>query len=102
MEAAMASTRWDEDTRTLEREAVPRPVTEEITAEHQVAVVGSGPTATMRQPYVIGITGAAQGELVPVGAEPLVIGRSSDAGLRVLDDSVPRHHGRLSSAGRQA
>jgi hypothetical protein len=54
------------------------------------------PMATTRTAARLVITsGPKAGVEIPLGTEPLTIGRSSESGLQILDDYTSTHHARL-------
>ena len=56
----------------------------------------SKPMATTRTASRLVITsGPKSGAEIPLGTEPLTIGRSSESGLQILDDYTSSHHARL-------
>ncbi|WP_210480020.1 FHA domain-containing protein [Naasia sp. SYSU D00948] len=56
----------------------------------------SKPMATTRTASRLVITsGPKAGAEIPLGSEPLTIGRSSESGLQILDDYTSSHHARL-------
>ncbi len=56
----------------------------------------SKPMATTRTASRLVITsGPKAGAEIPLGTEPLTIGRSSESGLQILDDYTSSHHARL-------
>jgi hypothetical protein len=56
----------------------------------------SKPMATTRTSSRLVITsGPKAGTDIPLGTEPLTIGRSSESGLQILDDYTSTHHARL-------
>ncbi len=72
---------------------------EETTAITEL--VGDPPDAApgTRQAYLLVMAGTNLGEMIKVGAEPMVLGRSRQAGLRLLDEGVSREHARLDRSG---
>ena len=57
---------------------------------------GTGPNRAVRTPSRLVITsGGKAGLEIPLGTEPLTIGRASDAGLQIRDDYTSTHHARL-------
>ncbi|MCS6914400.1 MAG: GGDEF domain-containing protein [Myxococcales bacterium] len=52
------------------------------------------PAAGRRQPHLIALCGARMGELFAIQGR-LLIGRSREAGLRLLDERVSRHHAQV-------
>lgn len=68
--------------------AAPRPVAAQLP--------GGAPAATATTASRLVITsGAKEGLELPLGNEPLTIGRSSDSGLVIRDDYTSTHHARL-------
>jgi len=56
----------------------------------------SKPMATTRTASRLVITsGPKAGSEIPLGTDPLTIGRSSESGLQILDDYTSSHHARL-------
>lgn len=56
----------------------------------------SKPMASTRTSSRLVITsGPKAGAEIPLGAEPLTIGRSAESGLQILDDFTSSHHARL-------
>jgi pSer/pThr/pTyr-binding forkhead associated (FHA) protein len=51
--------------------------------------------------HVVIVEGANQGETVPLDQAPLLIGRGSDAAIRLDDDYVSTRHARIASSGDQ-
>ncbi len=64
-------------------------------------LVGDPPDAApgTRQAYLLVMAGTNLGEMIKIGAEPMIMGRSRGAGLRLLDEGVSREHARLDRAG---
>src|SRR3970282_2502659 len=64
-------------------------------------LVGDPPDAApgARQAYLLVMAGTNLGEMIKVSAEPMIIGRSRTAGLRLLDEGVSREHARLDRDG---
>lgn len=70
---------------------------------------GTGNGVTVKQPKattenaneIIITTGPKQGLILPLGDEPLTIGRSSESGLVIRDDYTSSHHARLLLWGDQ-
>jgi diguanylate cyclase (GGDEF)-like protein len=52
-----------------------------------------------RQAYLLVMAGSNLGEMIKLDGEPMVIGRSKSADLRLLDDGVSRSHARIARAG---
>jgi pSer/pThr/pTyr-binding forkhead associated (FHA) protein len=50
---------------------------------------------------VVIVEGGNSGELVPLAGAPLLIGRGSDAAIRLDDDYVSTRHARIASSGDQ-
>ena len=69
----------------------------EKTSETWVTVPGVLPSSTGRQACLVHIypTGAGMGKRYPLGNAALVIGRGSDADIRINDNSVSRRHARI-------
>ena len=66
------------------------------------AVATKQPKATTENASEIVITsGPKQGLILPLGDEPLTIGRSSESGLVIRDDYTSSHHARLLLWGDQ-
>ncbi|MDQ4138051.1 MAG: FHA domain-containing protein [Actinomycetota bacterium] len=56
----------------------------------------SKPMATTRTASRLVVTsGPKAGAEIPLGSEPLTIGRSAESGLQILDDYTSSHHARL-------
>ena len=57
----------------------------------------SGPTRVVQGPpsTLVITSGGKAGLEIPLGTEPLTIGRASDAGLQIRDDYTSTHHARL-------
>jgi Inner membrane component of T3SS, cytoplasmic domain len=55
---------------------------------------GSGPTPTTNVRLVL-VSGPKSGTEIPLGSEPLTIGRSAESGLVLRDDYTSTHHARL-------
>ncbi|MFT4210410.1 MAG: FHA domain-containing protein, partial [Microbacterium sp.] len=63
---------------------------------------GKGAKATTETAHRIVITsGPKAGLEIPLGTEPLTIGRSSESGLVIRDDYTSSHHARLMLWGEQ-
>ena len=58
---------------------------------------GTGPGRTVQAPpsMLVITSGGKAGLEIPLGSEPLTIGRASDAGLQIRDDYTSTHHARL-------
>ena len=54
-----------------------------------------GPSSTGPANRLVITSGAKSGLEIPLGSEPLTIGRASDAGLQIRDDYTSTHHARL-------
>jgi pSer/pThr/pTyr-binding forkhead associated (FHA) protein len=59
----------------------------------------SGPATTSTASKLMITTGPKAGLEVPLGTEPLTIGRSSESGLVIRDDYTSSHHARLVPRG---
>lgn len=78
-------------------QSMPPAVQSMPSAPAPAASPGTGPTRTPSAPAsVLVITsGGKAGLEIPLGSEPLTIGRASDAGLQIRDDYTSTHHARL-------
>ncbi len=77
-------------------------VTAPAPAAPKAASAGSGAPATLSSVSRIVITsGPKAGLELPLGREPLTIGRSSESGLVIRDDYTSSHHARLVLWGEQ-
>lgn len=65
------------------------------------AVGSSGPATTSTVSRIVITSGPKAGLELPLGTEPLTIGRSSEAGLVIRDDYTSSHHARLVLWGDQ-
>lgn len=61
----------------------------------------SGPATTSNVSRIVITSGPKAGLELPLGTEPLTIGRSSEAGLVIRDDYTSGHHARLVLWGEQ-
>jgi hypothetical protein len=73
------------------------PAVQSLPTGPPVPVQGAAkPMATTRTAARLVITsGPKAGVEIPLGSEPLTIGRSSESGLQILDDYTSTHHARL-------
>ncbi|WP_105566743.1 FHA domain-containing protein FhaB/FipA [Microbacterium halophytorum] len=78
--------------------ATPAPATPPRPTPH---VAATGPATTSSVSRIVITSGPKAGLEVPLGAEPLTIGRSSEAGLVIRDDYTSGHHARLVLWGDQ-
>lgn len=60
-----------------------------------------GPATTDKVSRIVITSGPKAGLELPLGAEPLTIGRSSESGLVIRDDYTSSHHARLMLWGEQ-
>ncbi len=65
------------------------------------SVATSGPATTRTVSRIVITSGPKAGLEVPLGTDPLTIGRSSEAGLVIRDDYTSGHHARLVLWGDQ-
>jgi len=65
------------------------------------SVGSTGPATTSNVSRIVITSGPKAGLEVPLGTDPLTIGRSSEAGLVVRDDYTSGHHARLVLWGDQ-
>lgn len=65
------------------------------------SVSSTGPATTRTVSRIVITSGPKAGLEVPLGTDPLTIGRSSEAGLVVRDDYTSGHHARLVLWGDQ-
>lgn len=75
-------------------EAVNRPAPAAAPAKAKDAAVGGAATTSTVSRIVI-TSGPKAGLELPLGTEPLTIGRSSESGLVIRDDYTSSHHARL-------
>ena len=83
--------------------AASRPVagaTAPVAAATPAAVKG-GPATTQTASRIVITSGPKTGLELPLGNEPLTIGRSSESGLVIRDDYTSSHHARLVLWGEQ-
>ena len=76
--------------------AVPRPAA--VSAPVSAPVLPNWPLAAEKSTdatRLVITSGSKQGTELPLGDEPLTIGRSSESGLVIRDDSTSTHHARL-------
>jgi hypothetical protein len=78
-------------------QAAPAPSSAPPAVQSLPSAPPTGPTRPMQGPAsVLVITsGGKAGLEIPLGTEPLMIGRASDAGLQIRDDYTSTHHARL-------
>ncbi|WOQ69694.1 FHA domain-containing protein [Microbacterium limosum] len=82
--------------------ATPAPRAEPAAAPRRAPSPGKGGAATIETVQRIVITsGPKTGLELPLGTEPLTIGRSSESGLVIRDDYTSSHHARLVLWGDQ-
>lgn len=93
---ALRSDLFGERTRRLP-ESKPAPAMADAAPRPVASVpMGSAPAATPATASRLVITsGAKEGLEMPLGTEPLTIGRSSESGLVIRDDYTSTHHARL-------
>ena len=72
---------------------------EESTAVTEVVGDGAKDSPGARQAYLLVMAGSNLGEMIKLDGQPMIIGRSKTAGLRLLDDGVSRSHARVARAG---
>jgi two-component system, cell cycle response regulator len=72
---------------------------EESTAVTEVVGDGAKDTPGARQAYLLVMAGSNLGEMIKLDGQPMIIGRSKTAGLRLLDDGVSRSHARIGRSG---
>jgi diguanylate cyclase (GGDEF)-like protein len=84
MDRWMPGHEWDEEESTAVTEVV---------GDDREAVPG------VRHAYLLVMAGTNLGEMIKLGPEPMVIGRSKSAGLRLLDEGVSRNHARIGRSG---
>lgn len=65
------------------------------------SISASGPATTHSVSRIVITSGPKAGLEIPLGTDPLTIGRSSEAGLVVRDDYTSGHHARLVLWGDQ-
>jgi len=65
------------------------------------AAVKGGPATTQTASRIVITSGPKTGLELPLGNEPLTIGRSSESGLVIRDDYTSSHHARLVLWGEQ-
>jgi pSer/pThr/pTyr-binding forkhead associated (FHA) protein len=65
------------------------------------AAVKGGPATTQTASRIVITSGPKAGLELPLGNEPLTIGRSSESGLVIRDDYTSSHHARLVLWGEQ-
>ncbi|MGO1411087.1 MAG: FHA domain-containing protein FhaB/FipA [Microbacterium sp.] len=65
------------------------------------SVATTGPATTSTVSRIVITSGPKTGLEVPLGTDPLTIGRSSEAGLVIRDDYTSGHHARLVLWGEQ-
>jgi hypothetical protein len=80
--------------------ASPSDVTTPVSKPRPAAAAGSLATASNVTRIVI-TSGPKTGLELPIGDEPLTIGRSSESGLVIRDDYTSSHHARLMLRGDQ-
>ncbi|BDI21246.1 FHA domain-containing protein [Herbiconiux sp. L3-i23] len=72
------------------------PAVQSLPTGPPVATQGSKPMATTKTASRLVITsGPKSGLEIPLGTEPLTIGRSSESGFQIRDDYTSTHHARL-------
>lgn len=72
-----------------------------VSAASAPAAKPSGPATTATASRIVITSGPKTGLELPLGNEPLTIGRSSESGLVVRDDYTSSHHARLVLWGDQ-
>jgi two-component system, cell cycle response regulator len=91
--------RGDEITLNMERAAVPLPVTDDVTGETLVESSDAVRVAASCRAALTILLGPSVGELFRLQGGTEIIGRGPDASIRLLDESVSRHHARLGLLG---
>ncbi|MGI6878366.1 FHA domain-containing protein FhaB/FipA [Microbacterium sp. gxy059] len=66
-----------------------------VTQAHQAAAPVRAEATSRSVGRLVITSGPKQGLELPIGSEPLTIGRSSDSGLVIRDDYTSSHHARL-------
>ncbi|BDV29363.1 FHA domain-containing protein [Microbacterium terricola] len=75
--------------------------TEAVVPIRATAPVAGGPATTDTASRIVITSGPKAGLELPLGSEPLTIGRSSESGLVIRDDYTSSHHARLVLWGEQ-
>ncbi|MBD7958450.1 FHA domain-containing protein [Microbacterium sp. Sa4CUA7] len=81
--------------------AGPSDLTAPVTKRPAAAPVAGGPATTGTVSRIVITSGPKTGLELPLGNEPLTIGRSSESGLVIRDDYTSSHHARLVLWGDQ-
>jgi Inner membrane component of T3SS, cytoplasmic domain len=81
--------------------SAPSNITAPVAAPAPAAPSKGGPATTGTVSRIIITSGPKAGLELPLGAEPLTIGRSSESGLVIRDDYTSSHHARLVLWGEQ-
>ena len=83
------------------RPAAAGDATEIVTAAPRASAVADGKATTQSVSRIVITSGPKAGLELPLGSEPLTIGRSSESGLVIRDDYTSSHHARLVLWGNQ-
>ncbi|MFG6402534.1 MULTISPECIES: FHA domain-containing protein [unclassified Microbacterium] len=81
--------------------AGPSDKTEIVTAAPRASAPADGKATTQSVSRIVITSGPKTGLELPLGNEPLTIGRSSESGLVIRDDYTSSHHARLVLWGEQ-
>lgn len=81
--------------------ARPSDKTEIVTSAPRASAAATGKATTDTVSRIVIISGPKAGLELPLGREPLTIGRSSESGLVIRDDYTSSHHARLVLWGEQ-
>ncbi|QAY59729.1 FHA domain-containing protein [Microbacterium protaetiae] len=81
--------------------AAPGDATVPVQALKAPAPAGGGAATTQTVSRIVITSGPKAGLELPLGTEPLTIGRSSESGLVIRDDYTSSHHARLVLWGEQ-
>ncbi|MDN3495055.1 FHA domain-containing protein [Planococcus sp. APC 4015] len=81
--------------------ASPAGATAPVAAPPRAAPSAGGPATTDAVARIVITSGPKAGLELPLGNEPLTIGRSSESGLVIRDDYTSSHHARLVLWGEQ-
>ncbi|WP_043667681.1 FHA domain-containing protein FhaB/FipA [Clavibacter michiganensis] len=73
----------------------PPPISTMPSGANSGAVPGRAKATTSTARHLVITSGAKAGTEIPLGTEPLTIGRSSESGLVIRDDYTSTHHARL-------
>lgn len=73
----------------------PPPISTMPSGANSGAVPGRPKATTSTARHLVITSGAKAGTEIPLGTEPLTIGRSSESGLVIRDDYTSTHHARL-------